>query len=706
MISLSWRVGVDIGGAFTDLIAVNDETGETRWVKVESTPKDYSEGVMETIGKSKLDLHTKKMKYIVHGQTVVVNTIITRSGAKTGLITTKGFHTLEIGRANRRDMFNLKYRKPEQFVPRYLTDWVKERITADGSVLIPLNEDEVRKASLDLIEKGCQSFVISFINSYANPEHERKAGKITKEELEKRKKKPYVTISSEVSSEWREYERTSTAVLNAYTQPVLNAYVTTLEQALKKMKFEGIFYVMLASGGMATANFSKAYPISTVEGGPIAGVLGAISLAELIGHKNIIVLDGGSTTTKAGLVKDLQPRITTDYYIDRDRFKAGYPVKVPVVEVTETGNGGTSIAWIDDIGALRVGPKAAGAYPGPVCYGKGGTEPTLTDAYVVTGYLNPNYLLGGELKIYRNKAEESLKKLASHFNVSTEDVADAIIQIANDQAAHVIRLVSVQRGLDPRDFTLIAHGGSGPMFAPFIASELHIPRIVVPAIPAGVFNAWGMLVADIRHDLVKTHIMKLTNNVEDAKIIDNLYNTLEKQLLEIFVTEGADLERVSILRHADMRYFGQEHAIKIPIAYGKIDASKVKEIENIFIKAHEREYRFVLPNNPIEMVNLHATGILRVKKPTLPAMSNEGRSVDKALKEEREIYFGRREGSKRTSVYSKGLLPSNAEITGPAIIEELTSTIIVPKDFKSKMDAFGNVLMTKNERLKPDSESY
>lgn len=695
MISLIWRVGIDIGGAFTDLIAVNDETGETRWVKVESTPKDYAEGVIETFGKSRLDFHARKMKYIVHGQTVVVNAIITRSGSKTGLLTTKGFHILEIGRANRRDMFNLRYRKPEQFVPRYLTAWVKERIMADGSVLVPLDDDEVRKAAIELIKKGCESIVISFINSYANPEHEKKAGKIVKEELEKSEKKAYVTISSEVSSEWREYERTSTAVLNAYTQPVFNTYVTVLEQALKRMNFEGVFYVMLASGGMATAHFSKEYPISTVEGGPIAGILGGVALAELLGYRDIIVLDGGSTTTKAGLVKDLQPRITTEYYLDRDRFRAGYPVKAPIVEVTETGNGGTSTAWIDDVGALRVGPKAAGAYPGPACYGKGGVEPTLTDAYVATGYLNPNYLLGGELKIYRDKAEEALKKLADYFSVSLKDVADAIIQIANDQAAHVIRLVSVQRGLDPRDFTLIVHGGSGPMFAPFIASELHIPRIVVPAIPAGVFNAWGMLVADIRHDLVKTRIMKLTKNIEDAEVIDDLYNTLEKQLLDIFVMEGADLKKVSILRHADMRYYGQEHVIKVPITYGKIEAEEVKEIENTFIKAHEREYRFVLRNNTVEIVNFHATGTLRVKKPTLSTISDEGKSIGQALKEEREIYFGRTEGLKKTPVYSKNLLPPNIEITGPAIIEESTSTIIVPKDFKSKMDKFGNVLMVK-----------
>jgi len=692
---LSWRVGIDIGGAFTDLITINDETGEIRWVKVESTPKDYSEGVIETLVKSKLDLHARKIKNLVHGQTIVINTIVTRSGSKTGLITTKGFAIPEIGRANRRDMFNLRYRKPEQFVPRHLTSWVRERIMADGSVLIPIDENEVRKAARELIEKGCQSIAISFINSYANSEHEEKARRVVKEELERGGKKAYVTLGSELSSEWREYERTSTAALNAYTQPRLDAYTTVLEEALEKMNFEGIFYVTLASGGMATSDFAKKYPISTVEGGPIAGIVGGIALAELLGYRDIMVLDGGSTTTKAGLVKGLAPRITTEYYVGRDRFRPGYPLKVPVVDITEIGNGGTSVAWIDDVGALEVGPKAAGAYPGPACYGKGGREPTLTDAYVVAGYLNPNYLLGGELKIYRDKSEGALRKLADYYEIPIEDVADAIIRIANDHAAYVVRLISVQRGIDPRDFTLIAHGGSGPMFAPFIATELHIPRIVVPVIPVGVFNAWGMLVADVRHDLVRTHIMKLTNKTEDAKVIDEVYYSLEKQLFDIFAMEEVDVEKVFNIRYADMRYCGQEHVIKVPVMPGKIDVKEVKEMENAFINAHEKEYGFVLEGNPVEIVNFHTTGILRVKKAMLHELSDEGKTINKALKEERDVYFGRTEGLQRVPIYSRNLLPTNMEISGPAIIEETTSTTIVTKDFKAKTDKFGNFLATK-----------
>ena len=691
MNGLGWRIGIDIGGAFTDLLAINDETGETRWVKVESIPKDYSEGVTESLVKSKL--HLQEARHLVHGQTIVINTIVTRSGSKVGLITTKGFDILEIGRANRRDLFNLKYRKPQQFVSRYLTEWVKERIMVDGSVLIPLNEDDVRKAAKKLIEKGCESIAISFINSYVNPAHEQEAGKIVKDELENSGRKSLITLGHELSREWREYERTSTAVLNAYTQPQLDAYISVLEQNFEKMNFEGTFYVMLAAAGMATSEFAKKYPIFTVEGGPIAGIVGGSFLAELLGYKDIIVLDGGSTTTKAGLVRNLLPRITTEYYVGRDRFSPGHPVKVPVVEVVEIGNGGTSIAWVDEVGALKVGPKAAGAYPGPACYGKGGTEPTLTDAYVVAGYLNPNYLLGGELKVYRDKAECALKKLADQYETSIEEVADAIIRIANDQAAHVIRLISVQRGFDPRDFTLIAHGGSGPMFAPFITSELQIPRIVIPAIPAGVFNAWGMLASDIRHDVVHTHVMKLTNKVGDAEAIKNIYGALEKQLFNTFTIERINLDEVSIIRYADMRYYGQEHTIKIPVMLGEVGVKEVEQMEREFIDSHEREYGFVLEGNPVEMVNFHVVGISRVKKPLLQELSNRDRNVDEALKEEREVYLGRVEGFKKMPIYSKDLLPSETVLTGPTIIEENTATIIVTEDLTAKMDKFGNIIV-------------
>jgi len=690
---LGWRVGVDIGGAFTDLLALNEETGELKWVKVESTPKDYSQAVQATLSRSKLDL--SETRHLVHGQTVVINTIITRSGSKVGLVTTDGFDILEIGRANRRDLFNLKYAKPEPFVPRYLTIGVKERIGADGKIILPINDGDIERAVKDLNGKGCSAIAISFINSYANPVHEQKAGEIAVNTLAQAGKTPFVTLGNELSREWREYERTSTAVLNAYVQPELDAYVSVLENTLSKMNFKGIFFVMLAAAGMATSTFARKYPIFTVEGGPVAGIVGGTVLAEILGYSDLIVLDGGSTTTKAGLVKGLLPRITTDYYVDRDRFRPGYPLKVPVVEVIEVGNGGTSIAWVDDVGALKVGPKATGADPGPACYGHGGLEPTLTDAYVVAGYLNPKHLLGGELEVHRDMAETALMKLATKFNVSAEEMADAIIRISNDQAAHVIRVVSIQKGFDPREFTLIAHGGSGPMFAPFIATELQIPRIVVPAIPAGVFNAWGMLVADIRHDIVHTDVMKIGDEISSAARIDGIFSDLDKKLQDTFKSERIDVSTVSTIRYGDMRYYGQEHTIKVPLMSGKVTSREVGEIEKRFIEAHRREYGFVLENDPVEMVNFHVAGLSRVKRPSLQKLSGKGRSMAKALVEERSVYLGRDKKTRKLPIYQKDRLPFNKSLKGPAIVEEVTSTIVVTEGFKAIVDKYGNVILNR-----------
>lgn len=688
---MSWRAAIDIGGAFTDLLAVNDATGDQTWIKIESTPPDYSAGVIAALRRSALDL--RQTGFLVHGQTVVINTIITRAGSRVGLITTNGFDILEIGRANRRDLFNLKYRKPEPLVPRDQTVPVNERILADGRILVPLNEEEVKEGVKKLVRNGVEAFTVSFINSYANPSHERRAGQLVLQELQGLGRRPFVTLSHELTREWREYERTSTAVLNAYVQPVFNEYLNKVEQGLSEERFRGILYIMLANAGMSRAEFAKSYPIYTIEGGPVAGVVGALALADLLGEKNIIVLDGGSTTTKASLIKDLLPKISTDYYVERDRFNPGHPVRVPVVEVMEIGSAGTSIAWIDDVGRLKVGPKAAGAYPGPACYGKGGQEPTLTDAYVVVGYLNPESLLGGELKIKRGLAENSLKKIADRLNVSIEEAADAIIRIANDQAAHVIRLISVQKGYDPRDFTLFAHGGSGPMFAPFISSELQIPKIVVPAIPAGVFNAWGMLAADIRHDMVHTHIVKITDRDQASEVINKTYKELESQIFTVFSSEGVERDRVEIVRYADMRYYGQEHTIKVPLASETYGAEQVKDMEGRFVEAHQREYGFTLPGNAVELVSFHVVGISKVKKPPLRPLTGGGRSMERARLGEREVYLGRSVGSKLIPIYKRELLPAKAEVKGPAIIEESTSTIVVNEEFASKLDEYGNILI-------------
>ncbi|MEM0020594.1 MAG: hydantoinase/oxoprolinase family protein [Fervidicoccaceae archaeon] len=684
LLSKPIRIGVDIGGAFTDLVAYNEETGELTWKKVETTPNDPSEGVIEAIVKSGIDI--SKAYAFIHGQTLVINTILTRSGAKVGLLTTKGFRdVLELQRSNRRDMYNFRYRKPEPFVPRYLRREISERISSDGSVITPLNENELRKEVEVLLREGVESIAISFFNSYANPKHEKEAMYWIKSNYPEIP----VTTSYDITREWREYERTSTAVLNAYVKPKMKRYLEKLEKSLKSLGFLGTSYAMLSNGGMGTFSYVAEYPITSVESGPVAGVIGAIQIAKLVGERNIIALDGGSTTTKASLVEGLVPKVTTEYFVERDRWRAGYPIRVPVVETVEVGSGGTSIAWIDEIGNLRVGPKAAGALPGPACYMKGGTEPTVTDAYVVAGILNPSYLLAGELKISREAAIQAVNKIATFFNVSTEEAAWGIIRIANENASNIIRIISIQKGYDPRDFALVAYGGSGPLFAPFIARELEIRKIIVPAIPPGVFSAWGLLATDIRHDAVKTDVVPLVE--EKTEKIEESFRELEESLYNIFEQEGLKGREVVIVRNADLRYYGQEHTVKVTLPFKKIEKNDIERIRKIFHEAHRKEYEFSLPDNPIEIVNFHVTGYVIVKKVQLSEIKDTRAStLEEAVSGERKAFVDGETIS--IPVYYKPLIPPEKDIFGPAIIEDPTSTMLVLREMKVHSDKYGNLI--------------
>ncbi|NIQ05912.1 MAG: hydantoinase/oxoprolinase family protein [Candidatus Korarchaeota archaeon] len=684
---MTYRIGVDIGGAFTDLVAYNEETGETTWVKGETTPQDPSRGVIDTVQKSKLDL--SKANTLIHGQTLVINTVVERNGAKTGLITTKGFRdNIQLQRANRRDMYNLRYKKPEPFVPRYLRREVKERIMADGTVREPLHPQQVKKATKKLLEEDVDSLCVSFINSYANPEHELQAKEIVKSVADGIP----VTLSHELTREWREYERTNTAVLNAYVTPRIQKYLGTLEEEIKSMGFGGTFFTMLSNGGMSTFQFAEDYPIYTIESGPVGGVMGAITLSEVIEEENIISLDGGSTTTKASLVEGLAPRMHKEYHVGRDEFRPGYPVKVPVVDTVEVGNGGTSVTWIDEIGNLKVGPKAMGAEPGPACYGKGGNTPTVTDAYVINGLINPEYLLGGEMKLHKDLAVKAVRKIADHYGISIQEAAEGIIKLANENASDAIRLVSVQRGFDPREFALVAYGGAGPMFAPFIAEELELKNIVIPTVPPGVFSAWGVLVTDIRHDLVQTNVLRLDRKGA-IETINGTYEDLEDKIVNIFEDEGLETEKVVLKRFADMRYYGQEHTVRVPIFSGKLTESKIPQIIERLHEIHNREYSFKLKDSPVEIVNFHVTGISKVKKISLEEKEDRGGSVKESIKGERDVFLN---GQSRTlKVYYKPKVPKGASIRGPAIIEDPTSTVLVLDDQVAECDKFGNIVISK-----------
>ncbi len=688
----TWRIGVDIGGAFTDLYAVDVESGESKWIKVESTPPNFERGVLEGIEELENEgVFIRDATQIVHGQTVVINSIITRSGANVGFLTTEGFDTLEIQRANRRDIFNFRYKKPTPFVSRYMTEWINERINPDGSIHKPLNEEEVIRATERLLAKGAKSFAIGFVDSYVNPIHEIKAKEIVERVLrEKGIERPFVTISSDLSREWREYERFNTAVLNAYVQPIFVDYVEKLEKVFNEKGFQGVFYITLSSGGVITSQYAKKYPILTIEGGPISGIQGGVHLARSLDTRNIIVLDGGSTTTKAGLAKDLTPKIYTEYWIERDEWNAGYPLRVSTIDITEIGLGGTSILWVGDEGNLHVGPKAAGARPGPVCYGFGGDKPTLTDAYVVAGYLNPEYLLGGRLKIYKDRAVDAMKGIADALNLDVAKAAQGAVKIANSMAANLIRQISIMRGYDPRDFVLVAHGGSGPMFAPFIAEELKIPQIIVPTIPSGVFNAWGMLGLDIKHELVQTNIMPIERSESFLDSLNEIFVELENKVKGMFKEEGFDPEGVSVVRYLDMMYEGQAHTLKIPCPSKRIEFSDLEVVIDRFHEAHYNEYGFKLPESGIYIINFHIVGVYSIKPLEIAKRPVEGSLRDAFLGERTVLSHEGKEIS--IPVYKKEKIPTNTVIKGPCIIEGDTSTIVVTEKFKAIHDDYGNIV--------------
>ena len=685
---MSLRVAIDIGGGFVDLVAVDEQTGEMSWSKARTTPADFSrcvEHVFELSG-----VNPSEVSQLLHGQTLVINSILQRNGAKAGLITTRGFRdVLQLQRANRRDIFNLRYEKPVPFVPRHLRVEADERTLADGTVERPLDHESLLSAYRALVAEGVEGVAIAFINSYANAENEVTAREILDQWSRENSldRPPFVSISSDISREWREYERTSTCVLNAYVRPLVDRYLQKLTKDFRRLGMKGTLYMMLSGGGIATFDYAAKFPIETVESGPVAGVVGAIAIAERVGARHIIAMDGGSTTTKASLVHDLTLRFTTDYAVERDEFRPGYPIKVPVVDINEIGIGGGSIAWINEAGSLRVGPRNAGADPGPACYGIGGDQPTLTDAYLVAGLLNPEYFLGGAIKVHPELAENAVGRIASDFKISATEAAQAILRIANDHAAQLLRLISVQRGFDPRDFALVVYGGSGPMIAPFIAEELEIPKIIIPAIPPGNFSAWGLLMSDLRHTLVQTLVRRLDDPAA-ASLVNQHYAALEEKASKLFCEEGTSGE-VHLERTADMRYAGQEHTIAVPANGGEFGREALEALVNVFHECHQREYGFRLESS-VEVVNLRVTGVVRVRKPEPQRMKAPAGEAPKIT--ERLVDWGG-EARVPTPVYRRDQLAQGQRVVGPAIIEEPTTTTVVPPAFWVAVDEWGNLIM-------------
>jgi len=675
------RVATDIGGTFTDLVAVNEQ-GETVVCKSHTTPPDFEKGVINVINKGGINPST--IVDFIHGTTTIINALTERKGAKAALITTKGFRDiLEIARCNRPDLFNLVFAKPRPFIPRHLRAEVAERVSYDGKIVAALNEDDVKAAVSRFKKEGVDSIAICLINSYANSANEIRVKKLVKELWPE----VFVTASVDVTKEWREYERTSTIALNAYVMPVASSYVDKLGSRLAELGCGGSKYIMQSNGGTTTFDHAKKTPVNMVESGPVAGVYGAAILGKLIGESDVISFDVGGTTAKCSLVDKGQVKITTEYRIERTDSYAGYPIMAPVVDIVEIGNGGGSIAWIDEVGSLRVGPHSAGALPGPVAYGKGGTEPTTTDACLLTGRLSKdNFDNDVDLDAVRAAV---LEKVGKPLGMTAEDAAMNIIRVADSNMLNALKLISVRRGYDPRDFVLIAFGGGGPMHCSFLAKELRVRKIVIPA-GAAVFSTWGMLMTDIRHDYIQTKISNMNgDNIEE---LNGIWREMLNEAKAQFLEEGISAENTEFEFIADMRYMGQEHTVKVkaPPAPWKQD-DKAGIIES-FHEMHEQSYTFKLPQTPTEVVNLHLIGRGRLTKPEVSKLSPHKGSIEEAKKETRKVFYAD-EGWLDTPVYFRNQLGAGAKIAGPAIVEEqMASTVLCPEQ-TLVVDDYGNLII-------------
>ena len=670
-------VGVDVGGTFTDAVIYDDATGELRWAKTPSTPAAPAQGVLAALARNDADLAGAER--FVHGITIGTNAILERKGASVWMLVTKGFRdTLEIARTNRTMLYDIKTLKPEPLVPRARAIEIDERVLADGTVLRKLSPEEVRNAAKSLQPQPAAALAVCFLHSYRSPQHEEQAAALLAEIL------PgwFVCHSAGVLPEMREYERFNTAALNAYIGPVTQRYLDALSTSLRGQGYRGPVYLMTSSGGIVTAERAARLPVHTVLSGPAGGVAAARHLAAAIGIRNLITYDMGGTSTDVCLVEDLAVPVTSEQFI------AGLPIRIPQIEINSVGAGGGSIAWIDAGHILKVGPRSAGAEPGPACYGKGGEEATVTDANLAIGRLASSLRLAGSVALDEILARKAVSGVARAFGMKTEAAADGIVKIAVARMVSAIKEISVARGYDPRDFALMAFGGAGPMHAAFIAEELEIARVVVPLRP-GNFCAFGALISDIRHDHLRTHRVELAG--ADTVALERAFAAMEKEARDAMLAEGMPAGRIALRRSAGMRYLGQSWDLVVSIPE---NCSEPLELQALFHEAHEKRYGY-RSADPVEIVSLRVAAIGEVDKPALPEWTQGGRSED-ALRETRPAYFS---GTMQpVPVYLRDKLPRNARAAGPAIVEEMGAVTVVPPGWTLEVGRLGELHLLRGER--------
>ena len=696
-----FRIGVDIGGTFTDGTLVDSITGKVTTSKVLTTPADPAAGFISAVQKL-LDLDGNvapdAIEHVVHATTVATNAIIEGKTAKTAFITTEGFRDmLEIARQIRPSLYDLQFEKPPPLVPRQLCFEVPERLDAKGQVLTPLDEKALAEVVERIAESGVEAVAVCLLHSYRNPDHERRIG----EAIAARLPNVIISLSADVVPEFREYLRASTTVINSAVAPIVSTYLKSITEKLHAIDITSELLVMQSSGGVYPASAAAENPVFMVESGPAAGAVAAAHLGSALGHSDVISFDMGGTTAKASLIRGGQPNITKDYNVGgsaQDGAGAfggasGYPIRTPVVDLVEIGAGGGSIAWVDSGGALRVGPQSAGADPGPVCYDLGGTEPTITDANLVLGRLDPNYFAGGDMTLNLKLATEAIRaQCADPLGLSIEEAAHGIVEIANTAMVNALRLVSVQRGHDPRDFMLVGFGGAGPAHAVRLAEQAGIPRVLIPLGP-GTASALGLLVTDVRMEGSATLIVRADEI--DRSLISNEFDRLQ--------TAGREAHRVATSasgdpifeRAVEMRYWGQSFELSIPApASSVIDDAWMNELTELFHEAHETAYGFRANDEPVELVNLRLTTIGKIARPEMRKLDNTGSDASVATKGKRPVYFSENTGQKgiiETIVYNRAKLPAGAVFSGPAIIEEPDCTTVIHPAWTTTVDEYGNL---------------
>ncbi|EDP61261.1 N-methylhydantoinase A (ATP-hydrolyzing) [alpha proteobacterium BAL199] len=683
-----WRVGVDSGGTFTDICLFEEESGRVEVWKVASTPDDPSRGIaggldegMRLVMPDVGEASAAAVSYFGHGTTVATNALIQHKGVPTGLLTTAGFRDLlEIGRQKRPDLYDMFADKPPTLVSRDLRLEVSERVRNDGTVEIPLDEDAVRAAGRKFKQIGVKAIAVCFLYSFVRPEHEARAKAILVEECPD----VFICASHEIAPEFREFERLSTAVVNAYLGPVMHSYIARLAPRLTDLGMTATPHLTQSNGGVIGFETAAQMPVRTVLSGPSTGVVGAQAVGEVAGFPDLITFDMGGTSTDVALLKGGQCHLASEAIVH------GYPLKAPMLDIHTVGAGGGSIAYVDSGGLLKVGPRSAGADPGPVCYGLGNTEPAVTDANVVLQTLNPVHLLGGRMAVRQDLAKQAIGRLADQLGLGVMETAQGIISVVTANMARAIRVISVQRGHDPRDYTLMAFGGAGPLHAARLAKELDIGRILVPRSP-GILCAMGLLLTDLRADFAGTRLLSPGRGAADD--VETIFAGLAARAESWFREEAIEPGQRRIVRTVDMRYAGQNYELPVTVPDGPVTAATLDSLAEGFAAAHERMYGFIAEGEAMQLVTYRIEAIGVVRKARLVPRPVVGEDASGAIRERRDVWLAEAQDFVSCPVYDREQLQPGNRIAGPAIVEQMDTTTVVLPGMTAKVDEYLNLIL-------------